>query len=90
MQKAKKGVPNSPGVGIGVQLDPTTLADLGEGTGGCNPPPFWLENFTQKIVIFGNFRAAPPFPYRMVDKSNHERLQPRLSKISRSAYATCI
>ena len=66
----------------------TPLADLGGGLRGLQPP-LWSENFTKK-GHFGPFLGLqPPFPDRMVDKStcSHERLQPPLSKISRSAYA---
>ena len=62
------------------------LADLGGGLRGLQPP-LSSKNFTKKRSFLAIFRAAtPPFPDRMVDKSSHERLQPPLSKISRSAH----
>ena len=57
---------------------------------GVATPPL-VGKFYQKRSFLVIFRAAtpPPFLDRMVDKSNRERLQPPLSKISRSAYGQC-
>ena len=54
------------------------LADLGGGLPGLQP--LFGRNIYQKKVIFGHFRAATPFPDRMLDKSGHERLQPPFQK----------
>ena len=63
-----------------------TLADLGGGLRGLQPPLVG-KFYQKKRSFFAIFRAAtPPFPDRMVDNSSHERLQPPLSKNSRSAY----
>ena len=63
----------------------TSLADLGEGCRGCNP---FRRKILPKKGHFWPFLGLqpPPFPDRMADKSSHERLQPPLSKISRSVH----
>ena len=52
----------------------SALADLGEGCGGCDPPPFSLEKNYKKKIIYTILRLQPPPPFlaewwtKVVDK----------------------
>ena len=47
----------------------------GRVDGVATPSPFGRKIY-QKLSIFAIFRAATPFPDRLVDKSSHKRLHP--------------
>ena len=59
-----------------------TLADL---EGWELHPTFLSEELSNKKCYFGHFRAATPVPDKLMGKSNHERPQLPLSKMSRFA-----
>ena len=53
-----------------------SLADLGGGLRGLQPPPFRQKNLPKKGLFWPFLGLQPPFPDWMVDKSSLERLEP--------------